>query len=569
MDLAFLTFEIVVGIIVLLLINQYIYDRWVQRKSSLLVSYPVIGRMRYLFEMLREPMRQYFGKEEFYESYDKVSWVYKAAKNVPLFMSFSISQPFSGARFVLKHSNHVLNDEEVSKDFSVTFGANRKEPFISKSVIARSAMSDGALSPEATRAFALGAKKAMFPINTGEGGLTSNFFFEYCLDCSGDEACFEKVQGNPNQIRIYNIMAKLFNGSVATKVFRSLVLKGKNKETYILDRKRMCFFRPDWGKPLEAFPQEVPPDMPDIIFQMGSGLYGVRDTEGNFDPECYQKVMRFCRMTEIKIAQGAKQTGGKLIGSKVTEDIAYYRRVEAYKDLMSPNRFPYAKSDEELAEFVGTLQELSGKPVGIKIVISGIKETEKMVQCFKECKEKGLSYPDFITVDSGSGGSGTAPLEMMESVGLNTINALYVIDLLLRKHGLREDIKVIISGKILTPDDVAINLALGADMVGIARAFMMSGGCIRARHCSGQGGHVCPVGMATRDKRRRQAYLVFIKSEHIANYHNNLIKGLRGLLAIMGLDHVSKLSKKDLTFKNKSGEIFFDVDKYFMHKLHD
>jgi glutamate synthase domain-containing protein 2 len=176
--------------------------------------------------------------------------------------------------------------------------------------------------------------------------------------------------------------------------------------------------------------------------------------------------------------------------------------------------------------------------------------------------------PDFIAVDGGDGGSATAPLEMMESVGLTLHNALFILDGALRKHGLRDDIKIIASGKILTPDDVAITLAMGADAVGIARGFMMSGGCIRARMCSGFGTHQCPVGMATQNPKLRASYLVERKGHEIANYHRNLVKGLRTLLAIMGKRHLSELHRGDLTYKTNTGEIYFDVESYFKEKFH-
>ena len=157
---------------------------------------------------------------------------------------------------------------------------------------------------------------------------------------------------------------------------------------------------------------------------------------------------------------------------------------------------------------------------------------------------------------------------MMESVGLTLHNALYVVDSALRKHGLRDDLKIIASGKILTPDDVVITLSLGADAVGIARGFMMSGGCIRARMCSGFGTHQCPVGMATQDPRLRRSYLVVKKGHEIANYHNNLVKGVRTLLAIMGKRNLHELGRENLTYKNSNGEIYFDVEKYFSEKFH-
>lgn len=187
---------------------------------------------------------------------------------------------------------------------------------------------------------------------------------------------------------------------------------------------------------------------------------------------------------------------------------------------------------------------------------------------FKDRSERRDSIPDFITVDGGDGGSATAPLELMESVGLSVTNALFIIDTMLSKYKVRDQVKLIASGKVLTPDDVAILLCMGADMVGIARGFMMSGGCIRARHCSGTEGRKCPVGMATRDKRKRMSYLVIQKSQHIGNYHNNLIKGLKTVMAVMGVAGADQLSKKNVAFRNKQGEIFFDVDQYYNKKFH-
>ena len=549
------------------LIFLFIYDRYVQRKHQLLINYPIIGRFRYLFEALREPLRQYFAEETFYESRDKVEWVYKAAKDVPNYQSFSVAQPFSGSRFVIKHSTNVKNEDEVSDDLSVTFGSQCEHPFVAKTPIIRSAMSDGALSPEAVRAFSLGAKLSGFTVNTGEGSLTSNHLYTLQPDAKHDKY-LEIVKSTPLAEFVFKVLDKVFNRAIALKAYRKILLNKKTQNTYLYDKKSHVLFRINWDAPLEAFPKEVPESLPDIVFQMSSGLYGVRDKDGNFDEERYAKVMRFCRMTEIKIAQGAKQTGGKLAGSKVSADIAYYRGVEEGKDLFSPNRFPYADTPEHLLDFVGRLQEISHKPVGIKIVISDARTVDEMVAAAAKRKEAGKPLPDFISVDSGEGGSATAPLEMMESVGLTTNNALYVLDSTLRKYGLRDDIKIIASGKLLTPDDVIITMSMGADAVGIARGFMMSGGCIRARMCSGFGSHQCPVGMATQDPKRRASYLVVKKGHEIANYHKNLTKGLKMLLAIMGKTHISELSRKNLTYKNESGEIYFDVDDYFKKKLH-
>jgi glutamate synthase domain-containing protein 2 len=558
----------VLSFIFLGLVLLFIYDRYIQRKHSLLVNYPVIGRFRYLFEALREPLRQYFAEENFYESRDKVDWVYKAAKDLPNYKSFSVDQPFAEDRFIVKHATNVLNDDEVSEDMTVTYGEKREKPYRAKTPIVRSAMSDGALSPEAVRAFSLGAALSGYTLNTGEGGLTSNHL--YTLNpAPGDNTDYlEIINSTPLADTVFKWTAKLLNRTYAIKAYRKVLLNKRTENTYIYGQASNILFRVNWKAPLSAFPKEIPESLPDMIFQMSSGLYGVRDDNGKFDEERYAKVMTFCRMTEIKIAQGAKQTGGKLAGSKVTADIAYYRGIEEGKDLFSPNRFPYADTPEHLLNFIGRLQEISKKPVGVKIVVSDENTVDRLVAIVAKRKEDGLPIPDFITVDSGEGGSATAPLELMESVGLSTVNALYILDTALQKYGLRNDIKIIASGKILTPDDVIITMSLGADAVGIARGFMMSGGCIRARMCSGYGSHKCPVGMATQDPKKRASYMVVKQAYQISNYHNNLIKGMKMMLAIMGFDHKSKLSRKNLTFRNRNGEIFFDVEDHFKSKLH-
>ncbi len=561
----FIEFFILAGIVASAML--YVYDKYVQRRHALLINYPVIGRFRYLFETLREPLRQYFAEETFYDSKDKVDWVYTAAKDRPNYKSFSVAQPFSGARFVIKHSNSVLNDDEVSDDTSVVFGKDREIPFVSHTPIIRSAMSDGAISPEAVRAFSIAGDRTNLTINTGEGGLTSNHLFTHKPDLKNCDY-LEIVKSTSYAEIVFKIATFFFNRAVAIRWYRNTLLHKKTQNTYIYDTNTHVLFRVNWKAPLESFPKDVPDDIPNMTFQLSSGLFGARDDNGKFDELKYKKVMKFCRMTEIKIAQGAKQTGGKLAAAKVTADIAYYRGVEEGKDVFSPNRFPYADTTAHLLDFVERLQNLSKKPVGFKIVISDSGAVEEMVREISARKSMGRNIPDFITVDSGEGGSATAPLELMESVGLTTNNALYVLDTMLKKYEVRSDIKIIASGKILTPDDVIITMCMGADAVGIARGFMMSGGCIRARMCSGFGSHVCPVGLATQDEKKRASYLVIKEGREIGNYHTNLIKGMKVVSAVMGVKHFDEFNKSYLTFKNQNGEIYFDIDKYFHHKLH-
>ena len=365
-------------IILLILLAVAGYDRYVQRENQVLVNYPLIGRMRYLFYLLRNPMRQYFGDETFYDSFDKLNWVNKVAAKKNPYLSFSPTKPYGNQHTLFKHANFVKELDEVEENLSVTFGEERLYPFVSKSIIGRSAMSDGAISPEGTRAFSIGAFKGGFPINTGEGGLTSNFLANLNI---GDCNCTDYLEIKKGTIfakSIYRVLKFFTNKEVSQRVYRKMVVRTKERGTFIFDKTRLQYFRINWDKDLGYFPKEVPVSVPDITFQMGSGLYGVRDKNGHFDALHYQKVISFCRMTEVKLAQGAKQTGGKLLAAKVSDDIAYYRGIPAHEDLISPNRFPYATDMETLFDFISELQGLSNKPVGFKIVIS---TREAFVEC--------------------------------------------------------------------------------------------------------------------------------------------------------------------------------------------
>ncbi len=557
-------FSLLLTIMISILILWFFYDRFVQRSHSLLINYPIIGRMRYFFEAVREPFRQYFGDEDVFDSRDKIEWVYKAAHDKSNFISFSPANPQKNPKFMLKHAFAPLNESEVDSHFAVTFGEKREHPFLSRSVIARGGMSDGSISPEGTQAFAIGAFRGKFPINTGEGGLTSNFLVTHR---SYNTEYMETVNLTDKQITLFNILRKLFNSSFAIRILKRVCLTSGHKDTYSFDRERYCFYRVDWSADLEKFPKEIPEDVPDIILQMGSGLYGVRDENGDFDPIRYQKVLSFCSMSEIKLAQGAKQTGGKLTKNKVTEAIAYYRGVEPHKDLFSPNRFPHANTVEELFDFVEKLQSLSQKPVGFKIIISDREGFEPIAKEIRKRRDLGKNIPDFISIDGGEGGSATAPIELMERIGLGIKDALFLANEILKEQGVRDDIKLNASGKVLTPDNVVIMIALGADLVSIARGFMLSAGCIRAKVCSGAGSHQCPVGLATQDKKKRKAFIIHKSAMMVENYHRNMVKNVKMILAVMGLKNVSELNKKHLMLVDESGNIKHDIKRVMDKKI--
>jgi glutamate synthase domain-containing protein 2 len=548
-----LFFKVFAILLILILVNIYIYDRFIQRTNQLLINYPLIGRIRYFFHLLRDPMRQYFGDETYYDSYEKVDWVNKASHNKSLMYSFSLTRPFGLSKpygenhNFFRHANFVLNDDEVNSNLSVTFGEQHKFPFVTKSVIGRSAMSDGSISPEGTRAFAQGAYIGQFPINTGEGSLTSNFLKSHECSHNPNENRFLTIkEGTWFAKTIYSIVKIVLNEYIAIGLYRSMVIRSNEKETYSFDANGKLLYRIDWTQPLEFFPKTPLESIPDIVLQIGSGLYGVKDDDGNFDGVRYQKVMTFCKMTEIKIAQGAKQTGGKLLAEKVTASVAYNRGVPIGEPLYSPNRFPYASSVQELFDFIGELQKLSDKPVGVKIVISTKENFQEYSKEMKKRIDEGRPYPDFLTLDGGDGGSATAPREMMSRVGMSIQNSLDIVVKELESEGIRDKIKLIASEKVLTPDDAVELFAYGADFINIARGFMISAGCIRARHCSGAGGHECPVGLATMDKEKRSRFLVAKKAKTVANYHDALITGIRSLLAIMGKRDITELKREDL-----------------------
>ncbi len=296
---AFIVVFVVISIIL------FVYDKYIQRENQLLINYPLIGRLRYFFYALRDPMRQYFGDEKFYESFDKVKWVYDSAERKSAYASFSPGQPQKSARISIKNANCVLNTEDVSDDFSVTFGESSPNPFKTKSVFGRSAMSDGAISPEGTRSFSKGAFLGNFPINTGEGSLTSNFLYTHKYN-EKDKKYLDVKEGTIFAKSVYKLIKLILHQAIAEKVYKHMVIYTKDVESYLFDCSKLVCYRINWEASLSDFPHAVPDDIPDIIFQMGSGLYGVRHSDGTFDEDRYKKTISFAKMTEIKMAQGAK-----------------------------------------------------------------------------------------------------------------------------------------------------------------------------------------------------------------------------------------------------------------------
>jgi glutamate synthase domain-containing protein 2 len=270
----------------------------------------------------------------------------------------------------------------------------------------------------------------------------------------------------------------------------------------------------------------------DLIWEIGSGYFGCRDETGHFSPEHFVENVRSpqVKMVEIKLSQGAKPGhGGVLPGPKVTEEIAEARGVMVGQDCVSPASHSSFSTPLELMAFIQQLRTLSeGKPVGIKLCIGHPWEWFAMV---KAMLESGIQ-PDFIVVDGAEGGTGAAPLEFSDHMGMPLQEALRLVHNTLVGAGLRDAIRVGASGKIVSAFDMARTLALGADWCNSARGFMFALGCIQAQTCHTGN---CPTGVTTQDPTRQMALVVPSKAERVHNFHSHTLEALQELMEASGL----------------------------------
>ena len=276
----------------------------------------------------------------------------------------------------------------------------------------------------------------------------------------------------------------------------------------------------------------------DLVWQIGTGYFGCRDENGNFEAESFaeQAVLSQVKMIELKISQGAKPGhGGVLPAAKVTPEIAKTRRVPMGQDVISPPGHSAFSTPRELCEFIGKLRELSGgKPVGFKLCIGQPRE---FLSVCKAMLETGI-LPDFINVDGTEGGTGAAPLEFTNSLGAPLVEGLIFVHNSLVGCGLRKKIKIACAGKVTSAAHILRNVAIGADWCNSARAMMMAVGCLQAQTCHT---NECPVGVATQDPSRQRALHVDDKARRVANYHHNTLESLAEIVAAMGVDHPDQL----------------------------
>lgn len=429
-----------------------------QTSKTILRNFPVIGHFRYLLEMVRPEIQQYFiesdtdGKPF---SREQRSIVYQRAKGA------LDTQPFGTKKNVglvgtewLNHSILAINPpKELPR---VTIGSiSAKKPY-SASLLNISAMSFGSLSQNAILALSKGAKVGSFAHNTGEGGVSPYH-----------------VQGGG-----------------------------------------------------------------DLIWQVGTGYFGCRGSDGKFDGEKFKDTSSLdnIKMIELKISQGAKPGhGGILPKGKVTSEIAAIRGVPMGMDVLSPPAHSAFNTPLELIEFIAKLRELSGgKPIGFKLCVG------KKSEFFGICKAmmKLEVYPDFISVDGGEGGTGAAPLEFANSIGIPSNDGLSFVHNALEATHLRKKIKLISSGKVVTGFDIVKKIALGADLCYSARAMMLSLGCIQALRCNSND---CPAGVATQHKGLQKGLVVEDKYKRVARFHHATLESFMEVIAAAGLDSPEKI----------------------------
>jgi len=282
----------------------------------------------------------------------------------------------------------------------------------------------------------------------------------------------------------------------------------------------------------------------DLVWEIGTGYFGTRTPDGQFDPDQFVETSRLdqVKCVSIKLSQGAKPgLGGVMPAAKVTAEIAGIRGVPEGVKCVSPPYHSAFSTPEELLGFVADLRRMSGgKPTGFKLCVG--RPTEFLSIC-KAMVETGI-HPQFILVDGAEGGTGAAPLEFEDHVGMPLTEGLIIVHNALVGTGLRDKIKIGVAGKIDSGSAIAARIAQGADYTNAARAMMLALGCIQAMRCET---NTCPVGVATQNPRRVRGLVVADKAERVYQYHRNTVASFNQLLAAMGLDDPTQLDPSFLT----------------------
>jgi len=501
---------VLLALIVLLPVSLFVYLYLVSRKPqhSIIRAHPYLGWVRYLLEKLGPEFRQYwFDGDSQGKPFPRVDFlgVVFASKYRTDLLSFGSKRDFDESGFYLSNSMFPKLTEELRVD--QTGGQpGRKYKIVKEGLFTR----QEELVEDRTKPWLYADEDAIV--------------------VGGERAQPWRMKG------MFGASATSF-GSVG--------------EHYILSTGNGA--RMAQGSWINTGEGGVAPEHlasgADIVAQIGPGLYGYRDDDGHFSWEHFleKAAEPNIKAFELKFAQGAKIRGGHLEGSKVNEKIAAIRKVPVGQTVNSPNRFAFLRNPEETLQFVKQLQDKGGKPVGLKIVVG---DASRLAAFFDAMLALDI-YPDFLTVDGSEGGSGATYKAMADSMGLPLYPALVILDDAARRYGVRDRLRIFASGKLITPDKVAIALALGADAVNSARGFMMANGCIMALQChTGK----CPTGITTTDSKYQAALVPEEKMWRVMNYILQMREGLFSLAAACGLESPRQLSREHVVFKNEAGQ---------------
>lgn len=484
-----------------------IFDRN-QKQHSILRNYPALGRIRYFFEKIGPEMRQYWfnsdteGKPFSRDDYEHIVRSAKYKRDV---VGFGSKRDFDEEGFFVRNSMFPKLNEEIKMD-QETMVTTKKYILLNDPLFTD--------------------RKEKWEDDDALANLLHD----------DDAVVIGPKTRHPFVVKSLIGMSAMSYGAL-----------GKNAITAL--SKGLALAKGTWMNTGEGglSPYHLEGGA-DIIMQIGPAMFGVRDANGDMDWDELKRKSEIPQVKafEIKLAQGAKTRGGHIDAEKVNPEIAAIRKVEPYKSVDSPNRFKQFGDIESMCDFIEKIREHTGKPVGMKIVIGSPDSAEELAKYMKE-SGKG---PDFITVDGGEGGTGASYQELIDSVGLPIKSALPILDLTLKKYGVRDRVKIIASGKLFTPDRIAIALAMGADLVNIARGFMITVGCIQTLKCHS---NACPVGVATTDPDLQNALVIDEKKYRVVNYLVTLRQGLFRIAAAAGLDSPVHFRPNHICYKDDKG----------------
>jgi glutamate synthase domain-containing protein 2 len=501
-----LVFIFIVCIALIVVVGAFIVvmgrrDR-LQTQHSIRINFPIISRVRYLSEHISPELRQYFfeGDHEG-KPFSRMDFqfIVKAAKYAKTIIAFGSKRDFDQPGFYIRNAFFAKQIKDLEADNEAQIQTKK---YITD-------------------------KDTLFTRHehSEEGQLKPWYYTDHDAIIVGKDTC-----RSPFTIKSPVAMSGMSYGALGDHAITALSYGLKDAGTYM-----------NTGEG-GLSPHHLKGGA-DIVVQIGPAKFGFRNPDGTFSYEELRKKASIPQVKafELKLGQGAKIRGGHIEGAKVTPEIASIRGVEPYKTIDSPNRFEEFDDMDSMMYFLEQIRDVSGKPVGLKMVIGSEETFEEFVAYMDRTKR----YPDFITIDGGEGGTGATYQAMADSVGLPIKPALMIAGRILRKYGVRDKVTLIASGKLFSPDRIAIALSMGADVVQIARGLMIAVGCIGAQKCHS---NECPVGVATTNPKLQKALVIDEKRYRVTNYITTLREELFLLAAAAGLTSPRQFNEKHIVY---------------------